>query len=130
MGRPDDSIEMGKGSVVHFKILPRPQPDGKRFELIDRIDYYSKRYKKWVRIDPGYRSDGATGVVDIMSMSWWVHDKVCETKVWADGTPVSAWESSMILYDILKQEGYIWRAPVWALATYLVQRRKKGWRKD
>ena len=121
--------EVGDLPAIHFKVLPPPWKNNKRFQLKDDILYYSHRYRHVVHVEHGFLSDGATCATDIMSLSWWVHDKLCETKTWADGTPVSAWESSMVLYDILKKEGYRWRAPAWAFFTYLAQKHKKGWRK-
>ena len=36
-----------------------------KYKLLQPINYYSKRYHKWVRLEVGYPSDGATGVKDI-----------------------------------------------------------------
>lgn len=106
--------------------------DGKYvYILLDEIDYYSPRYGKWVIVEGGYRSDGASGPApDLASWSWWVHDKVCDTGMFADGTKCSNWQGSMMLYDILKAEGRPGRAVAWAAATFVwraVVVRMFGW---
>lgn len=97
----------------------------------ERIEYYSKRYDKFVIIEKGYGSDGATFAEDIYSRSWWVHDKLCDEGTWADGTPVTNWQASMVLRDILLDEGRYVRACRWFVWTFLVggRRLKKenGW---
>lgn len=81
--------------------------------------YYSPRYDKWVVVPKGYLSDGATGAMDINSMAWWVHDVLCEFGVWEDGTPVTNWQASTVLSDILFDEGRYIRATTWWPATWL-----------
>ena len=83
------------------------------------IDYYSLRYSKRVSVPVGYLSDGATGAIDIYSRSWWVHDKLCDTGVWHDGTPCTNWQASTVLSDILRSEGRWFRARTWRWATFL-----------
>lgn len=83
------------------------------------IEYYSKRYKKYVTVAEGYRSDGATGAVDIYSNGWWVHDVLCDKGVFDDETPCNNLQASNILHDILRKEGRWFRARSWWLATYL-----------
>lgn len=83
------------------------------------IRYFSPRYKKWVIVPVGYPSDGATGAMDIYSDSWWVHDKLCDTGVWEDGTCVSNWQASRVISDILKAESRWLRAQFWFWATWI-----------
>ena len=83
------------------------------------IRYWSPRYKKWIVVEEGFKSDGATGAIDIYSEAWWVHDKVKETEKFNDGTPCTNRQASMILYDILRSEGRKIRAPFWCAGTYL-----------
>ena len=83
------------------------------------IRYWSPRYKKLIIVEYDYPSDGATFAVDIYSDAWWVHDKVCDTGVFEDGTPCTNWQASMILSDILKSEGRWARQHYWFWATFL-----------
>lgn len=112
----------------------------KRYVMIDTMVYRSPRYGKEVVLEKGYRSDGASGAVDIdgpvmcydleereyvdKSLSWWVHDKLCDTGVWADGTPCSNWQASMVLKDILKAEGHWLRDSWWMISTWLFRAAK------
>lgn len=91
--------------------------------------YYSPRYKKYVTVPDGYPSDGATGARDIASDSWWVHDKLCDTGLFDDGTSCNNMQASLILYDILKSEGRWFRARTWLTMTWLIgggKARKNG----
>ena len=81
------------------------------------IDYFSKRYNKHVLVKVGYESDGATGARDILSDAWWVHDVLKEFKVFEDGSKCSNWQASNILSDILKRDGYWFRARSWFITT-------------
>jgi hypothetical protein len=101
-----------------------------RYKNLKAIRYYSKRYKKWVLVPYGYWSDGATGATDLSgdhicmdgphiiktSQSWWVHDVLCDTGTWFDGTECNNWQASMVLKDILKAEGR-WVRDFWWFAT-------------
>jgi hypothetical protein len=91
----------------------------KKYTNKKEIRYYSRRYNKWVIVPVGYPSDGATGAIDIDSESWWVHDKLCDTGTWEDGTCVSNWQASYVLSDILWNEGRWARAKYWFLFTWL-----------
>jgi hypothetical protein len=90
-----------------------------KYRLPYNIRYYSKRYKKWVHVDKGFPSDGATGAIDIYSESWWVHDKICKTGTWQDGTCISNWQASQVLQDILVDEGRLFRSRYWFWLTWL-----------
>ena len=81
--------------------------------------YFSPRYQKEVVVPAGYKSDGATGAIDISSKGWWVHDVLCDTGEWEDGTPVSNWQASRVLSDILAEEGRYVRKYTWLWATWL-----------
>jgi len=83
------------------------------------IVYTSCRYEKQVVVPKGYESDGATGAVDIYSRGWWVHDVLCETGKWGDGTPCNNWQASQVLQDILDKEGRWFRKHTWFWATWL-----------
>ena len=103
-----------------YKVLDPRKHGGMKYELLEEINYYSKRYKKWVYIPVGRRSDGATGAKDLPeSISWWVHDEICRTKIFYDGSACTAWQASMILRDILKEEGYKIRFRTWTWPTFI-----------
>lgn len=91
----------------------------KPYVLQDHITYYSRRYDKTVDVVAGTRSDGATGAFDIRSYSWWVHDQLCNTGMFSDGSRCNNLQASMIIYDILKSEGKWFRARSWAVMTWL-----------
>ena len=82
--------------------------------------YYSAGYDKFITVPAGYPSDGATGARDINSLSWWVHDVLCDFGVFDDGTPCTNWQASTILSDILKAEGRWFRARSWFIMTWLL----------
>jgi hypothetical protein len=91
--------------------------------------YRVRRYVKTVTVPLGYPSDGATGARDISSMAWWVHDVLCDTGKWDDGTPCTNIQASMVLYDILESEGRWFRKYTWSVATFLLgggEARKNG----
>ena len=99
------------------------------YTLDKLICYTSARYDKRVIVRKGYQSDGATGARDIDSRGWWVHDMLCDTGVFYDGTPCTNWQASMVLHDILISEGYWFRARSWFMATWLMgggEARKNG----
>jgi hypothetical protein len=98
------------------------------YMLNEAFTYHSERYGKDVTCFPGMLSDGATGAFDISSRSWWVHDKLCDTGLFDDGTKCSNWQASQILQDILVEEsphgfwqkatsGRWWQSRYWFWAT-------------
>jgi len=103
-----------------YRVIDPKKNDGKKYELLEEINYYSHRYKKWVYVPKFRLSDGATGAKDLPeSISWWVHDELCLHERWADKTPCQVWRASMVLKDILKDEGYTFRQYTWKWATFL-----------
>jgi len=92
----------------------------REYKLPYTIRYYSKRYDKHVIVEEGFESDGATGAFDIWSEAWWVHDKICETGKWSDGTSVTNWQASTVLADILDSEQRYFRARYWWVMTWLL----------
>ena len=90
-----------------------------KYQCPARIVYYSYRYRKTVIVERGEWSDGATGAVDIWSASWWVHDHLCRTGAWDDGSPCNNWQASAVIGDILRSEGRWCRAVTWRWATWL-----------
>ena len=91
----------------------------KPFLLLESIIYHSTRYDKSIYLKKGMRSDGATWAVDVISKGWWVHDELCNTGRFSDGSKCSNWQASRILSDILKSEGYWFRSKSWLFATFL-----------
>lgn len=80
--------------------------------------YYSQRYNRYVTVPHSYPSDGATGAIDIDSKAWWVHDVLCDRGTWDDGTPVTNWQASCVLSDILYDEGRWLRSSTWLFMTF------------
>ncbi len=89
------------------------------YKLLERLHRYIERYDKYVTVFPTDedRSDGATYAKDINSDGWWIHDKLKRTKEFDDWSHCSNWKASMILHDILKEEGYWFRSKSWFVAT-------------
>lgn len=90
-----------------------------RYELLEDGVYFSERYQNFISVKKGDRFDGATGAIDIISNSWIYHDRICDNPYFDDGTPITAWQAAMILSDILKSEGRVFRSLTWRLSTFL-----------
>lgn len=105
--------------------------DDGSYRLNKSYFYYSSRYNESVTLPMGMISDGATGpfIPDIMSFSWWVHDRICDYPYFDSGRGVKVIEASNILSDILKEEGRHVRAFIWRYATLLgcKRARRNGW---
>jgi hypothetical protein len=92
-----------KNFELDFEIMRDRHGHVKGYILHKGFTYFSKRYNKHVTVKDGFVSDGASGPAeDIVSEAWWVHDVLCETWKFDDGSPCSIWQSSMVLHDILK----------------------------
>ena len=98
------------------------------YELLDEIPWHSVRYNKDLTCKIGMPSDGATFAPDLASRAWWIHDLACRRRTWDDGTPITSWQSGMIIKDALREEGRYIRAPLWGFGTYLFQRIIKRWK--
>ena len=83
------------------------------------IRYWSPRYRRWITVARAYPSAGATGARDIDSRAWWVHDRLCDWPEFDDGSPCTNWQASMILGDILAEDGHWFRRVTWPAATWL-----------
>ena len=104
--------------IPEYTVLSEPV-GGMLYRLDEDIHYYSKRYKKNLTVLKGFLSDGATGAFDIHSAAWWVHDMICDTGLWDDGTKITNWQASMVLSDILHEEGRYFRSFYWFWATWM-----------
>lgn len=81
--------------------------------------YHSKRYDKDVTVPEDMPSDGATFAPDIYSRAWWVHDRLCDTGKFDDGSPCTNWQASRIISDILWSEKQWLRTVHWGVLTFL-----------
>ncbi len=108
-----------------------------RYQICKSHKYYSKRYGKTVSTPALFPTDGATGAVDVdgkieaydtwndskvvyVSLSWVIHDQLCNTGKFDDGTPCTNWQASTILSDILWSERRWFRTVYWWPMTYLL----------
>lgn len=117
-------MKLPRGYILPLEVVG---PD--HYRLFRSISYYSKRYNKTVTAPAGFEMDGATGATDITTRGWIFHDWLTAsglnpdlkgTKHWDDGTPCSRWQSSVVLYDCLREDGYVVRAPFWCLFTWAI----------
>ena len=90
-----------------------------RYVTTHEIWYKSKRYGRWIVLEKYFDSDGATGAYDIDSFGWLMHDKLCNTGTFNDGTRITNWQASQILSDILWQEKRYIRSQTWKYATFV-----------
>jgi hypothetical protein len=116
----------------------RISPDGnngKKFMLLREICYLT-RYGKEIVGHPGYKWNGADWVNDLddgptMSMAPLIHDVACEFGTFDDGSPISNWQASQVLKDILKDEGRWVRMVPWRWGTFLFGggfiKKRNGW---
>jgi len=116
---------MTPSTRLNFSIIrtPRPKLFGffprvkVAYELHEPIAYFSPRYKKWITAAVGVY-DGASGPAeDLVSEAWFIHDQLCNTGKFDDGTPCSNWQASWILSDLLGREGRWGRRWTWLVAT-------------
>ena len=84
-----------------------------------KFTYYSGRYDKWVTVQKGELSDGASYALDVSSASWVVHDVLKKYQKWDDGSKCSNKQASWVIYDILVSEGRWFRARSWFISTLL-----------
>ncbi len=95
--------------------------DGKvlGYRVTQNIAYYSTCYEKWIGVERGDRSDGATGALDLESFGWIFHDEMCNDGTFEDGSKCNNWQASHVLTDIMKREGRYVRRHTWFWATWL-----------
>lgn len=103
--------------------------DGKRWYICkEEFTYWSPRYDKEKTVKEGYKSDGASGAIDICSVAWFVHDVLKDDKTWDDGSVCSNYQASHVIGDILKEEGRWFRCKSWFVATLGWGELTKLWR--
>lgn len=90
-----------------------------KYECTEDYTYYSKRYQRYVTVNAGELSDGASGAWDIPTDAWWIHDVLCKTGQWDCGVKLSNWDASTVLGDILWFDGFHFRSVYWWWATFL-----------
>ena len=89
------------------------------YKVLNNLAYESIRYNKWIVIEAGDRSDGATYAKDINSFVWLFHDELKASGVFADGSECTNWQASMVAGDILKASGRWIRRYSWLLSTWI-----------
>ena len=100
------------------------------YKVIKNKTYHSKRYNKDIDIkttDKPY--DGATWAKDVDSLAWPMHDVLCREGCFSDGSECNNWQASRVISDILKDDGYWFRARLWFAGTWLIggnKARKNG----
>lgn len=105
--------------AINFDFYPHVHGRG-RYVLRSPIRYWSPRYRKAITVPEGYQSDGASFIApDIITRAWWLHDILCDVPLWDDGTSCNRWQSSMVLCDVMREEGRTIRAWLWFLPTWL-----------
>ena len=102
------------------KYIPKYHALGDGYVYDETVTYYSYRYNRRKTIEKGECLDGATGAMDIKSLSWGIHDMLCKDGTWDNGDPVTNWQASCVLSDILSDEGRWFRARTWLWATFLM----------
>ena len=90
------------------------------YEVHTPYSFYSERYNHWVTCHTGMVSDGATGALDINSFAWLIHDRLCDTGRWDDGTHLTNWQASSVCADVLSRDGFYIRAITWKYTTFAI----------
>ncbi len=102
-----EPIKTGDGFVIGYRVIKSKS-------------YFSKRYQKRIDIlttDKPY--DGATGAFDIDSFGWLFHDVLCRDGCFSDKSKCTNLQASLVLSDILSEEGRWFRQGSWFFATWL-----------
>ncbi|MFT5728759.1 MAG: hypothetical protein ACI8PB_002915 [Desulforhopalus sp.] len=119
-------------------------PEGMKYQRLTELVYYSSMFNRYITIPAGRKSDGATGARDlgvkesgwrgvwakfvqnilksygnVETEAWWVHDELCLTGAWDDGTKISNFICSTVVAVELQKDGYTKEAIYWWFATFL-----------
>ena len=89
------------------------------YKVLSNIAYLSERYDKWIAINAGDKSDGATYAKDINSFAWLFHDELKSSGRFADWSECTNWQASAVLGDILELSGRWFRRYTWTVSTWL-----------
>ncbi len=133
---------MCNSKPILYKNIPT-DADGMRYELLEKYVYYSRMFNRTITIPKGRKSDGATSARDlganesgwrgwwskaigqflhspkgVRTAAWFVHDELCLTGRWDDGTKISNFICSTVLSVILYYDGYKKEAVTWWFATF------------
>lgn len=92
---------------------------GYNYVITQQVSYFSMRYQQFIIAEKGEHFDGATGAMDIDSKAWIIHDVLCRDGCFAGGDVCTNLQASTILSDILKEDGFWFRARSWFTATWL-----------
>ena len=87
------------------------------YQVTSHKSYYSKRYGKNIEIHPGEIYDGATFAKDVNTFAWLFHDVLKRDQCFSDGSHCGNYKASMILRDILIEDGRDVRAVYWFVGT-------------
>jgi len=79
-------------------------PTSSGYIVKNAIYYYSKRFDKSIKINQGFKSDGATFYWDLDSLFWIAHDYLKVKRQWQDGSHCSNYQASLVAFDILMSE--------------------------
>ena len=114
--------------MIGKNIKSKRVPGG--YEVTETYRYYSKLFNRYLTIEAGFFSDGATKAPDIEDTdAWFIHDKICQSGQWDDGTKISNFTASTVLAIEMFNDGYRRLSFWWWWATYLCgggQARKNG----
>lgn len=101
-----------------------------KYRINNAYLYYSDRYCGNITIPEQSISDGATLAPDLISLAWFVHDRICDYPYFDDGRRINAWQAATILHDVLKSEKRYILAVVARFATFFFgckKARLNGW---
>jgi len=130
-------------SIVYTRTMSSDPTIEMKYELLEKYSYYSNTFNRTITIPVGRLSDGATGARDLGAVekgwrkywsklirlllhskskkrtaAWFVHDELCLTGCWDDGTKISNFVCSTVLSIILYYDGYTKEAITWWFATF------------
>ena len=95
------------------------------YTLLENVHVFSERYQKSIFGFLGEEYDGATGGIDLNPFCFVPHDILTRDTCWADGTPCTNHQASMVYFDQMRKYGYSrTRSSLRYLATFFLG----GWR--
>ena len=113
-----------------FRYTTTPLDPNYKYILLSDYVYLSKRYNRTITVYANFKSDGATGAIDVDARAFFVHDQICTSPFWDSYEPVTAWQAARVLSDILKEDGHWVRSYTWLVTTFLFgceRARANGW---